>query len=215
MNRKRMMNTNKKMSTAMTRTLLAVSTVAACLACGEDGVDDGNEEEVITSVILTFTPQAGGAAISATFDDPDGDGGDAPTVDPVDLPAGDYTLAVAFENRLETPAEDITVEVSDEADEHQVFLFGTAVNGPASDVAGAPLTHAYSDTDSNGFPIGLSNSITAATGTGTLTLVLRHLPPVNDVAVKTADLAGEVSSGGIASIAGESDVQVDFVATVP
>ena len=38
------------------------------------------------------------------------------------------------------------------------------------------------------------------TGTGTLTVILRHLPPENDVAVKVEGLAEQVAADGIDSI---------------
>lgn len=185
--------------------------------CGDSHDDDhggGNEEEVITTVILTFTPAAGGTAVVATFNDADGEGGTPPVIDPVMLKAGTYTLAVKFENRLETPAEDITTEVRDEGDEHQIFLLGTAVSGPASTQATAPLAHSYADMDADGLPIGLTNTITATPGMGSLKLVLRHLPPVNNAAVKVAMLAETVRAGGLAAIGGSSDVDVDFAVTV-
>lgn len=194
--------------------LLALAMVSAGCGHDDDGHDHGNEEGVITTVRLTFTPTAGGANVVASFNDPDGDGGSAPTVDPITLPAGAYSLAAKFENGLETPPVDITAEISDEAEEHQVFLLGTAVSGPASTQAMAPLTHSYADTDANGLPVGLANTIAAAAGTGTLTVVLRHLPPVNGMPVKVANLATTVSSGGLAAIGGSSDVEVNFPVTV-
>ena len=193
--------------------LFLVASVSSLAACG-DGADGDNENEVITTVTLTFAPQGSGAAVTAEFDDPDGDGGDPPTADPVDLAAGTYTMTVIFENRLEDPPEDITTEVEDESDEHQVFLTGTAVDGPASDNPGAPLSHAYADQDAGGLPIGLSNTITAAAGTGQLTVTLRHLPPVNDTAVKTADLPSQINAGGFSSIGGTTDATADFTVTV-
>ena len=80
---------------------------------------------------------------------------------------------------------------------------------------GAPLTHAYADTDANGLPIGLANTITAAAGTGVLTLILRHLPELGGEPVKVTGLADLVKNGGISSIGGQSDVQIDFDVTVP
>ena len=188
----------------------------AIAACGHDDDHDHehNENEVITTVILTFTPDEGGAASLFEFDDPDGDGGNAPTVDAIALAPGSYGLVVAFENRLETPAEDITEEVEDEATEHQVFLTGSAVDGPATMNDGAALGHAYDDADTDGNPIGLSNSIDAVAGSGDLILTLRHLPPVGGSATKTAMLAEEVANGGFAAIAGASDVSVTFSVTV-
>ena len=43
---------------------------------------------------------------------------------------------------------------------------------------------------------------------------LRHLPPQNDVAVKTATLAEDAAAGGLASLPGEPDAAVDFTVTV-
>ncbi len=194
--------------------LVALSLVTAC----DDDGHSHNEGEVITTVVLTFTPAGGGTAITATFNDPDGDGGAAPTVDPINLARGvTYNTSVRFENRLETPAEDITLEVADESDEHQVFYTGTAVNGPASAQAGAALTHAYADTDANGLPIGLASTFATANaaGTGTLVVTLRHMPPVNNTAVKTATTATTVRDSGFSAIGGENDANVTFQVTVP
>ena len=196
------------MSLAMCLTL----TIASA-GCGEDG-DDGNEGEVITTVILTFAPSTGGSPVVASVDDPDGDGGNPPVVQAIMLAAGTYDLGVKLENRLEKPAEDITMEVKDEADDHQIFFTGDAVQGPASNRPGAPLSHSYADMDGKGLPIGLANKVTAATGSGMLTVTLRHLPPVNDMAVKSAALAEMVRASGLSAIGGSTDVQVIFPVTV-
>jgi len=196
------------------RALLMVSILLA--ACGDDGAGGGNESEVITTVTLELVPVAGGATVTAAFDDPDGDGGAAPMIDPLVLAAGTtYTASVRFQNKLEDPPEEITDEVRDEGDDHQIFLTGTAINGPATDQPAAPLLHTYLDLDANGLPIGLSNQLVAARGTGTLIVTLRHVPPVNGIAVKTADLAGQVKTGGFGAIGGSSDASVTFMATVP
>ncbi len=195
--------------------LALFATTSFVLACS-DPSDGGNEEEVITTVVLSFAPMGGGATITAVADDPDGDGGQPPTIDPVGLAAGTtYTLTIGFENRLETPAEIITDEVRDEGDQHQVFLTGTAVDGPASDRPTAPLTHTYGDTDAGGLPIGLTNTIVAAAGgPGDLTITLRHLPPVNDVAAKTAATAMTVRTSGLDALPGATDASVTFPVTI-
>jgi hypothetical protein len=193
------------------KNLLLLTTVLVT-ACGDDG-DVGPENEFITTVKLTFMPP-GGAATTAEFDDPDGDGGDPGTSQPVNLAAGTtYALAVAFENRLGTVPEDITLEVRDEGDEHQVFLTGSAVNGPATSNPAAPLTHSYTDMDANGLPIGLTNTIAASAGTGTLTVTLRHMPPELPPG-KSADTAMQVKTGGFGAIGGNTDATVDFAVTV-
>ena len=212
----------KKMKQLMNNNILKSLALLTLLspACGEDDPVDGgggNEEEVITTVVLTFTPNGGGETVVAEFNDADGDGGDAPVVDAIELPGGvEYTLSVGFENRLETPAEDITEEIEDESDEHQVFFTGDIVNSPASDPAESVVGQAYLDADANGLPIGLENTFDTSPfgGTGTLTVTLRHLQPVNGVAVKVDSLAQTVLDSGFGALAGDTDVQVDFPVTI-
>jgi hypothetical protein len=194
--------------------LVSLSLSLSTAGCGEDAHDHGNEGEVITTVTLTFTPSAGGAATVAKAHDPDGDGGDPPVVEPVNLSPGMYDLTVKFENRLETPPEDITAEIRDEASEHQVFFTGTAVNGPASGAASAPLSHTYADMDEKGLPIGLANKVTASAGAGSITVTLRHMPPINGMPVKTASAAETVRTAGFAMLGGSTDVQVTLPVTV-
>jgi hypothetical protein len=181
-------------------------------ACGGDDGGSSNDNEVITTVILRFTPTTG-SAVTAEFDDPDGDGGQAPTVDPVSLPAGNYTLTVQFQNRLETPPEEITDEVRDEHDVHLLLFTGTAVVGPATTNTSGPLMQSYSDMDGNGLPVGLENSIVASAGTGQLTVTLRHMPP-EEPPMKSATTVMDVKTGGIDSIGGGTDAQVNFAVTV-
>jgi len=192
---------------------LIFTSLVSVAACGDDG-GGGNENEVITTLTLTVTPTGGGTAVTAGFDDPDGDGGVAPILTPLTLAPGSYTATVRFLNKLADPPVEITNEVRDEGVEHLVFFTGTAVNGPASDHAGAPITHAYADMDANGLPIGLSNTFVAVAGTGALTFTLRHMPPLNGTAVKTAGSAGEVKAGGIDSIGGSTDATTTITATV-
>lgn len=202
------------------RSALTVALVLASLAaCGGDDVQTGSNAdlEVITTLSLTMTPTGGGAPIIAELNDADGDGGDPPTVDPIILTAGTYGVAVAFQNRLEAPAEEITDEVRDEAVDHQVFFYGTAVSGPASAplaTPSAPITQSYQDLDDNGLPIGLSNTFVTVAGTGTMTVTLRHMPPLNGKPVKTATAAADVKAGGIAALGGETDATATFAVTV-
>ncbi|MEZ4401809.1 MAG: hypothetical protein R3B06_17405 [Kofleriaceae bacterium] len=196
--------------------LLAATTAALVTACGGDDVTTGNEGEVITTITLTFTPTGGGPPFTAVWDDPDGDGGAAPTIDTIAVGAGAaYRMTVTFQNRLVDPPEDITTEVRDEGVQHQLFFTGTAVDGPASDHPGAALAQAYADADANGLPLGLANDLTVAPAAGgDLTVTLRHLPPVNGTAVKTADLAATVKASGVDALPGQSDAHVTFPVAV-
>ena len=188
--------------------VLLLALLAACTdATNPDDLDEG---EVITTVRLAFTPQGGGTPLEFAWTDPEMDGD--PVIDEITLSdAVDYDLSVAFLNEIQDPAEDITDEITDEAEEHQVFFTGTAVEGPASAVATAVVTQAYDDEDANGLPVGLLDTITTkGPGDGTFVVTLRHLPPESDTAVKVEDLAEDVAAGGFAAIPGDTDAQVEF-----
>lgn len=202
----------------------ALAVLGGCEAGHED--DHGHEHhesEVITTVRLTFTPPGGGDAVVAAFTDPDGDGGMSGSADPIALVVGTtYELRVELLNELEDPAEDITAEVEEEAEEHQIFISGSAVEGPATAAdPQAQVLHAYADTESRyganavgeDLPVGLVNTITARTaGTGTFAVMLRHLPELNGMPQKEADLAAMVSAGE--ALPGDVDASVEFQLTV-
>ena len=185
-------------------------------ACGDVENPEGEEEnEVITTLVLTFTPVAGGDALEFSWADVENDGN--PVIDDIALSdADDYDVTVSFLNELEDPAEDITLEIQDEDDEHQIFFTGTAVQGPATGTnASAVVEHAYADADADGLPVGLDNTFTTlGTGSGELSVTLRHLPPENGEAVKVSGLADTVASDGFGAIAGDNDVQVTFALDV-
>lgn len=193
--------------------------IVAAVGCDADDGPTGDATEIITTVRLRFTPAAG-TAIEAAFRDPDGDGGMPPTIDAIALaPMQTYDLAVEFANELVMPAEDITAEIEGEAAAHQVFLLGSAVDGPATDNPGAALMHAYADTEADygaggTLPVGLVNTITtAAQGQGDLIVMLRHMPALNGTAQKHAGLAESLAMGE--PLPGEVDAQVTFAVTVP
>ncbi|MGH1341263.1 MAG: hypothetical protein ACRBN8_06920 [Nannocystales bacterium] len=189
---------------------------------GHDTEHDHGETELITTVTLTFTSDTADT-VTAAFSDPDGDGGMSGSSDPVVLaPDTTYALSVEFTNELEQPAEDITEEVREEAEEHQVFIYGSSVTGPAS-MGDGLLTHAYTDLESDytentvgdDLPVGLVSSITtgaASTETGELEVMLRHLPDVNGNPVKTSDLSAVLAAGD--ALPGDVDANVHFDVTV-
>jgi hypothetical protein len=111
------------------------------------------------------------------------------------------------------PPEEITDEVRDESDQHLVLFTGTAMVSPATSNIAGPLEQSYADMDVNGFPIGLSDNITATAGGGQLILTLRHMPP-EEPPQKAADTLDLAKSGGVTSIGGSTDAQVTFDVTV-
>ena len=175
---------------------------------------DHDPNEVMTTVKLNFTPASGGEAVEFTWADPEADGD--PVIDPIVLTAGEsYAVTIQILNELEMPAEDVTIELRDELDEHQFFFTGDAVSSPANENDSAIITQAYADADGEGFPVGLSNTIEATTaGMGTLSIMLRHMPPVNDTLVKTGELAELVKNGQTDELPGNVDIEIDFPVTV-
>ena len=159
----------------------------------EEGHSHGDdEEEEINEVVLTFTPDNGEDAITATWFDEDGEGVGAPTIDEIELEEGvTYTMSITLANTLGTDVEDITAEIQEEDDEHQFFFAFT--DGFFSDPTGDgnidngsdPLN--YADEDDNGLPVGLSTTWTAgdhSENEGEFRIVLKHQP---DLKTATSD----------------------------
>jgi hypothetical protein len=168
-------------------------------ACSDD--DDPiqvNEEELITTLTATLTPNGGGAVVTLKSVDLDGaDGPDLPVITGGTLAINTtYSGVIKVENETESPAEDITEEVLEEGEEHQ-FFFTTS-----NDIT----TVTYDDMDAGGNPIGVQFSlVTTTAGSGNLTITLRHEPN------KTAS---GVTNGDITNAGGETDVQAVFPITV-
>ncbi|MGB5402833.1 MAG: type 1 periplasmic binding fold superfamily protein, partial [Robiginitalea sp.] len=92
-------------------------------------------------------------------------------------------------NETETPPENITVEVEEEADEHQFFYTIGASLSAQTD---------YSNVDGNGNPLGTEFTFSAGDeSTGQITFTLRHdLKKPND--------------GTLADAGGETDIAQTF-----
>ena len=103
-----------------------------------------------------------------------------------------YDGSLELLNETETPPGDITEEVEEEALEHQ-FFFQTSIGG---------VSFTYEDTDTNGNPIGILTKVTTeGSGSGTITVILRHEPDKD---------ASGVSNGDITNAGGETDIEVVF-----
>lgn len=204
------------MSARLTASL--VLSLFACACAADDTLGGDNETEIISRVVLRFTPMDGGPALSFEFNDPDGDGGVSGAADAVTLPSEQgFALDVEFVNTLADPPEDLTEEIRAEAEDHLVFVLGDGVDGPAANSSTLLLTHAYADLESDygenavgdDLPVGLRNTIdTNLPGTGTLRIVLRHLPELNGSAQKQAELPEALAAGE--TLPGDVDVDVTF-----
>ncbi len=175
------------MKTIKLLAVLFISTLVftSCEDDHDDDHDHGSDEELITTVLYTLTD--GNNTIVLEWEDLDGDTGNAPTISSGTLTANtSYTGSIQLLNRTESPAEDITLEVRAEGDEHEFFYTNTA-----------GLTITKTDTDGTN-PVGIETSLsTGAAGSGSLTIVLKHEPT-------------KPNDGTAANAGGSTDVQVTF-----
>lgn len=178
--------------------LVLASIIILAASCSDDDPIAVNEEELITTVTVTLTSQNDGTEIVLNSVDLDGDGPDAPVVTVSgDLAANTiYTGATEVLNETENPAEDITEEVLEEGVDHQFFY--TFSNGLAST--------AYTDSDDNGDPIGITFTLTTTdAGSESLTVSLIHEPNKS---------GSGVVDGSITNADGETDAEVTFALTI-
>lgn len=161
----------------------------------DDNPEPVNESEVITTVNVTLTPQGGGTPVTLSFEDLDGEGSGAPTVTVSGpLAAGTtYDGTIEFLDRTDpNDVEDITEEVEEESDEHEVFFFPVGVN----------LTFSNLNTDDDGNPLGTVFTVSAgAASNGTLTIALIHE-------------GNKPNDGTLAGAGGETDVEVAFSVSI-
>ncbi len=168
--------------------LAAMLLIFAFSSCKKD---DTTEQELITTVVVHVEATDGSFDQEFEWDDRDGDGGNAPVIDEIVLPAGKtFHCHVHFYDRSKTPEEDITTEVAEENTEHLLVYT----------ISGANLTITPDDTDDNGKPFRLETTWGAgAASTGTVKVVLRHEPDKN---AANPDVTGDV------------DVEAEFVVKV-
>mgnify|MGYP001322361731 FL=1 len=165
-------------------------------SCSDD--DDNtpepiNEEEVITTMTVTLVAHDGSGVVTMQTQDLDGDGPALPEVTvsgPISA-ASSYSGSIVWLNEMEEEVEDITEEILEEADEHQVFF----------SASGLDLDFVYGDFDSNENPLGTQFILAPnSSGSGTITITLVHEP------TKPND--------GLDSAGGEIDIQATFSVTV-
>lgn len=152
-----------------------------------------NEEELITTVIVTLSD--GENTVTLTSRDLDGDGPNPPEMEVSGNLSAEttYTGSIQFLNELESPADNITLEVQEEDEDHQVFY----ISGGELDI-----TTTYLDFDPNGNPLGTAFLIeSGAVSSGTLNVTLRHL-------------LQKPNDGTLADAGGDTDASVTFGLTV-
>lgn len=182
----------KNQTMSILRSMLLLVAVLLFSQCNTEDPEPENEEELITTLEMTFSPVGGGNDVVFSVFDEDGDGPIEPVYTNGTLTANtDYNVSIKVRNDVEN--EDITTEIQEEDEEHQ-FFFESSVS--------LFLEFAYNDADANADPVGLNTIFYAQEpSTGTLTVTLRHEPN------KSADGAinGDPSNAG-----GETDIQATF-----
>ncbi|SDG86343.1 type 1 periplasmic binding fold superfamily protein [Psychroflexus sediminis] len=172
---------------------IALLTFSAC-SNDDDAPELINQEEVITTLNVYLTPEGGTEILAFSYNDLDADGlNPEKTTTPLSANTT-YTGRVEFLNKLEDPAEDITVEVREEGDEHQVFYL------PSTSL---DLTTTYLDNDVDGNPIGIEFMLeTRNASSGILTFILIH---------DGNKFAAGASEGILSdSVGGETDIETTF-----
>jgi hypothetical protein len=177
----------KKMNKQIVSILLVLILSFFFTACKKENIAEVNEEEVITTLVVKLTPIGGGTTLQFAFDDPDGNGGAAPTYQDIVLaPSTSYAAELIVLDKTATPVDTVSNEIREEAAAHR-FYFETQNN--------VNLTINNLDTDANGIPLGLSSIwTTAAASTGKLQITLRHYPGTPPDKA-TTDLVNSTKSG--------------------
>ncbi|WP_440881234.1 type 1 periplasmic binding fold superfamily protein [Tenacibaculum sp. C7A-26P2] len=177
---------------------ISTLTFTACSDDDETTPEPEHEEELITTMKIELTPESGNGTVIFTSTDLDGDGGEDPKIVAPNLAANTtYKGSITLLNENESPADNITDEVKEEAEEHQFFYIVKDLNS----------TFTYTgQKDANNNPIGIDFELkTGNAGTGSYTFILRHEPN------KTAD---GVSNNDITNAGGETDIEAVFGVTI-
>jgi len=151
-------------------TLLVVAvtglTMSACDSTKPDEGDGAGEQELITRVVISFSE--GSNTITATANDPDGDGTNF-DLGTIILESGKtYSGSISVYDDIN--GDDVGAEIEKESDVHQFFF------NPGGGAAGR-LTLTPVDEDVNQLPVGLEFSADVSDGgptTGTLRVILSH-----------------------------------------
>ncbi|HMU47607.1 MAG TPA: hypothetical protein PKC72_14640 [Chitinophagaceae bacterium] len=181
----------KKQLSKIVLGILAVSSLLT--ACKKDSEEE-NDNEVITTMKLTFVPVGGGSTLTYQFRDADGPGGAAPTQDEIVLaPSTSYNVTVQLLNETVTPPEDATLEVQSEAEAHRFYYQPSG---------GSNITVSGLNNDPNGVPLGITSTwTTGAAANSSIIITLRHYggnPP------------GKAAADPVDSPKSSTDIEVTF-----
>lgn len=163
-------------------------------SCSESSTDshDDDDHDFITTIKMVVKDSVTEELSTYVWEDIDGPGGAAPNrIDTIRLKSGHaYTAELTVLNNSINPADDLTTEIVEDADEHQFFY-----------TTDLPLTILYLDKDKNNKPLGQKIKINTGTvGGGPLTIELSHYDdPADKNGIDPSD---------------ETDISVDFPVSI-
>ena len=179
----------------ITNYILSLVVVTLIFSCTDD--DDSsvsvpiskNDPELITNVELIFKDTSNTVITTFYFKDPDGEGGNSPTIDTIVLDTNKtYLVSARFLDASDTlDIENITEEIRNEDHEHIICYEQSNISG---------LTIVRTDSDGT-YEVGLETKWEVGNATsmnGLMRLILRHQPGTKDGTY----------------LPGETDVEIDF-----
>ncbi|WP_299817862.1 hypothetical protein [uncultured Pontibacter sp.] len=170
--------------------LVMGSLLFTATSCSDDDPEPITEEqELITTLKITLVPEGKSQSVEGTYSDPDGEGGNDATANTLNLEANTvYNATIKLLDESKTPTVDLTGEVEEEGDEHELFY---------ELLENLNLGITKTDIDKNNRPLGLKARIqTNGSSTGKLRITLKHQPGLKG---NTSDITK-----------GETDVQATF-----
>lgn len=176
--------------------LVSLSLFSALIlfSCSNDDTPELiNEEEFISTLQIELVDDTNpNNTAMLSYEDLSGNGNATITTDQL-TPNTTYTGSITFLNETVMPVDDITLEVIEEAEDHQVFyLASTSLN----------LEVTYNDSDANGNPLGVDFTLTTTDASqGEFTVQLIH---------EGNKTAAGVAQGNPANAGGETDIEVVF-----
>ncbi len=192
--------TNAHQARLLLSAMIIFFSLAACKEDSPSNPGGGNEQELITKVILTLTETGTSNIVIATFNDPDGDGGAAPSIGTLTLKAGSaYTGKIELRDESKNPVEELTEEVKEEAEAHQFFYT------PQGALAGRVIV-TITDKDSKNLPVGLEFTVAVSAGAAVTGSA------ANSLNVALSHFEGITKDG--TSRSSETDVDINFPVSI-
>lgn len=177
--------------------ILTITTILTFSSCKKDDPKNPvatNPQEVLTTVIISGYNQNDSNNLNNQFsykwEDLDGDGGNAPTIDTLVLDTGiEYRCQMLILDKTKTPFDTVSFAIEEKKNEHQFFY------APSANLVGTFSTEILDFDDNNPkLPVGLkfnlstkSNQTNVLPLLGTLNMVLSHYDGVPKSSSKSSE----------------------------